>query len=161
MTRPLPTSPLRRWGVFNVVGVAGFVVQIALVTVLTRACGWHYLLATTAAMLWVIAQNYVAHARWTWADRPPSTSREARLRPLRYAAAKSVSLSANVLLTATFVTRGDVAPELATSLAVVICAVFNYIAADRIVFSRSDARSSPKGQGNEDAAVVLLAEELP
>ena len=138
VTPPLPASPLRRWGVFNIVGLAGFGVQITLVTVLTRAWGWHYLQATTAAMAWVIAQNYVAHARWTWADRPPSTSREARLRPLRYAAAKSVSLSANVLLTAAFVTHARLAPELATTIAIVICAAFNYLAADRIVFSRTN-----------------------
>ncbi len=82
----------------------------------------------------VIVQNYLAHARWTWADRPPTSPRDRRLRPVRYGAAKSLSLAANVALTAGLVSRVGLAPELGTVIAVAACALFNYAAADRIVF---------------------------
>ena len=138
MTRWLPHPHLRRWGRFNIVGLTGFAVQLALVALLTRLCGWHYVPATALAMAIVVVQNYLAHARWTWADRPPRSARDRRLRRVRYGAAKSLSLTANVTLTAALVSRAGLTPELGTVIAVAACAIFNYAAADRIVF-RSDA----------------------
>ena len=133
----LPTLPLRRvprWGMFNVVGLAGFLVQITVLAALTRLGGWHYVPSTAFATALVVWQNYVLHARWTWGDRPPRTARERRLRPLRYVAAKSLSLAAHVTFTAVFVSQASLPPELGTMLSVGICAVFNYVAADRVIF---------------------------
>jgi putative flippase GtrA len=127
---------VRRVGVFNLVGLAGFAVQIGAIAWLTRAWGWHYVAATAVAMQAVIVQNYLAHSRWTWADRPATTPRERVMRPLRYQCAKTISLGLNVTLTAVVVSRMGVSPEIANAAAVGACAVFNYAAADRFVFRR-------------------------
>ena len=126
---------IRRWGFFNVVGLAGFVVQLGVIAFLTRIGGWHYVPATAVAMQIVIAQNYVAHSRWTWADRPARTSRERLVRPLRYQGAKTLSLGVNVALTALFVGWVGLPPEAANALAVAACAILNYMAADRLIFT--------------------------
>jgi putative flippase GtrA len=131
---PRVIAHISRWAVFNLVGCAGFVVQIAILAWLTRVWGWHYLAATGVAMETVILQNYLAHSRWTWADRPATTPRERLMRPLRYQSAKTVSLGLNLTLTALFVSRAGFPPEAANLLAVLVCAVLNYAAADRLVF---------------------------
>jgi putative flippase GtrA len=56
------------------------------------------------------------------------------MRPLRYQSAKTVSLGLNLTLTALFVSRAGFPPEAANLLAVLVCAVLNYAAADRLVF---------------------------
>ena len=119
---------------FNLVGCAGFIVQISALAWFTRVWGWHYLAATAVAMETVIVQNYLAHSRWTWADRPAMTSRERLMRPLRYQSAKTLSLALNVTLTALFVSSAGLPPEAANLLAVLVCAALNYAAADRLVF---------------------------
>ena len=99
------SSPrLPRWALFHLVGLAGFVVQLLLIAGLTRVYGWHPAMATAVAMQVVLVQNYFAHSRWTWADRPPVTRRERLLRPLRNQGTKTVTLGLNVLLTSAFVT---------------------------------------------------------
>ena len=151
MRKRATTRHLRRWVVFNTVGLAGFAVQIGGIAVLTRLGGWHVVPATIVVMEAVIVQNYLAHSRWTWADSPPRTRRERILRPLRYQGAKLVSLAVNATLTAWLVSRGGLPPELANVIAVCLCAVLNYAAADRLVFrdpetvlqaGRSDVRMS-------------------
>ena len=119
---------------FNLVGCAGFIVQISALAWLTRVWGWHYLAATAVAMETVIVQNYLAHSRWTWADRPATTPQERLMRPLRYQGAKTLSLGLNVALTAFFVSRVGLQPEAANLVAVLACAALNYAAADRLVF---------------------------
>ena len=129
------TTGLRRWGVFNLVGLAGFVVQISAIAWLTRVWGWPVAAATAVAMEAVIVQNYFAHSRWTWADRPARTRRDRITRSLRYQGAKTVSLTLNVTLTAALVAWARLSPEVANVLAVGTCALFNYAAADRLVFT--------------------------
>ena len=136
-----PPPGLRRWGMFMLVGMGGFAVQIAILSVLTRVWAWHSVPAAAVAMETAIVQNYFAHSRWTWADRR-TQSPEARLwRPLRYQCAKTITLGLNVGLTAAFVTYGGLPPEVATAIAVGACAVVNYAASDRLVFADA-ARSS-------------------
>ena len=131
--------PLPRWALFNLVGMGGFIVQLTLIAALTRRWGWHPAIATAAAMQVVLVQNYFAHSRWTWADRPVVTRRERLLRPLRYQGTKMLTLGLNVLLTSALVTFANVAPEIGNALAVGLCAVVNYAAADRLIFSTAAA----------------------
>jgi putative flippase GtrA len=125
---------LRRWGLFNLVGLAGFILQLTAIALLTRVWGLHYLAATVIGMQAAIVHNYFAHSRWTWADRPALTEGERRMRPLRYGGVKTVSLGVNVILTAGFVSQASLPPEVANVLAVAFCALLNYAAADRLVF---------------------------
>jgi putative flippase GtrA len=126
---------LRRVGTFNLVALGGFIVQIAVLSWLTRVWDWPYLAATVIAIEAAIAQNYLAHSRWTWSDCPATTRRERLLRPVRYQAATTASLAVNVGVTAAFVSGAGLPVEIANLLAVVSCAALNYTAADRLVFT--------------------------
>jgi putative flippase GtrA len=125
----------RRWGVFNAVGLAGFVVQIVAIALLTRQFGWTTFAATAVALELAALQNFVAHSRWTWGDRPAAGVRPWLRRYWRYQAAKTVSLAANLAITAALAHLGLPA-EIANTAAVLACAVPNYLASERFVFSQ-------------------------
>ena len=125
---------VRRWGVFNLVGVAGFVVQIAALSILTRHFGWPELGATAVALELAALQNFIAHNRWTWRDRPAAGPRGLLGRYWRYQVAKTASLAANLAITALLIHVGLQA-EAANTAAVLACAIPNFLAAERLVFS--------------------------
>jgi putative flippase GtrA len=132
----------RRWGVFNVVGFGGFVIQIGAIAVLTRHLGWSAFAATVVALELAALQNFLGHSRWTWADRPlaPSTVEgTTNLRGWlgrygRYQVAKTASLAANLAVTTLLIHTGLPA-EIANTAAVLACAIPNYLVSERFVFS--------------------------
>lgn len=124
----------RRWGVFNAVGLAGFVVQIAAIALLTRHFGWPALAATAVGLELAALQNFIAHSRWTWGDRPPAGTRGWVRRFGRYQAAKTASLAANLVITTLLIYAG-LPPEAANTMAVLACAIPNYLVSERLVFS--------------------------
>jgi putative flippase GtrA len=123
----------RRWGVFNLVGCAGFAAQIAAIALLTRVCGWSPFAATIVGLELAALQNFVGHSRWTWGDAPPAGLREWLKRYLRYQAAKTASLAVNLLLT-TGLIHCQLPPEIANTAAVLLCALPNYLISERYVF---------------------------
>jgi putative flippase GtrA len=125
----------RRWGVFNAVGVCGFVVQICAIALLTRHFGWPVFVATAVGLELAALQNFVAHSRWTWGDRPATGAREWLRRYWRYQGVKTASLAANLAITAALAHAGLPA-EIANTAAVLACAVPNYLASERFVFSQ-------------------------
>jgi putative flippase GtrA len=125
----------RRWGVFNIVGLGGFVVQIGAIALLTRHAGWPTFAATAVALELAALQNFVAHSRWTWRDRPAAGAREWLRRYWRYQGAKTASLAANLAITSLLV-HGGLPAEIANTAAVLACAVPNYLASERFVFSQ-------------------------
>ena len=125
---------LQRWGVFNLVGVAGFVLQIAAIAALTRAAGWTPFMATAVALEGTALVNFVSHSRWTWGDRPETSLGGWLRRYGRYQAAKTVSLAASLVMT-TALSHGGLPVELANTLAVLVCAVPNFLVAERMVFT--------------------------
>ena len=127
---------VRRWGVFNLVGLAGFVVQIGVITVLTRGFGWSSVAATAVGLELAALQNFVGHRRWTWPERHDSSARGWLARYWRYQIAKTASLAANLALT-TLLVHAGLPAELANTAAVLICAVPNYLASERFVFHRT------------------------
>jgi putative flippase GtrA len=127
----------RRIGLFSAVGFAGFVLQLVTMLLLTRLFGWHFIWAAAVGVEAAIIHNYFAHTRWTWSDRPTITIRERLMRPVRYQGAKSISLAANVGLTALLVAHFAIEPVVANAVAVGLCAVLNFQLADRLVFVES------------------------
>jgi putative flippase GtrA len=127
---------LRRWGVFNAVGLGGFVVQIGAIALLTRHVGWPAFGATAVALELAALQNFVAHSRWTWSDRPASSVREWLRRYWRYQGAKTASLAANLAITAALAHVG-VPVEIANTAAVLACAIPNYLVSEHLVFRHS------------------------
>lgn len=131
----------RRWGVFNVVGMGGFVTQIATLALLTRNAGWPAFAATAVALEVAALQNFAGHSRWTFGDRPvaDTSGRTARLhgwlrRYWRYQLAKAASLAANLAITTLLIWAG-LPPEIANTAAVLACAIPNYLVSERLVFS--------------------------
>jgi putative flippase GtrA len=124
----------RRWGVFNLVGVGGFVTQVGTIAVLTRIAGCPPILATALALELAAFQNFCGHSRWTWPDRRPHSWREWGARYWRYQLAKTASLGGNLALTVVFVSVGLPA-EIANTAAVLICALPNFLIADHYVFN--------------------------
>jgi putative flippase GtrA len=139
----------RRWGVFNMVGFAGFVVQIGAIALLTRHYGWSALAATAVGLELAALQNFVGHSLWTWGDRPVPSGVEgpvasaverpgARLRAWlrrywRFQLAKTASLAANLAIT-TLLIHADVPAEIANTAAVLACALPNFLASEHLVF---------------------------
>lgn len=118
---------------FNGVGVAGFVLQITLLTVLV-SFGVHYLVATALAVEAAILHNFFWHERWTWSDRPAG-GRARLLRLGRFHALNGmVSLAGNLLLMRLFVGAFGMPPIPANLLSVLACAAINYFGSDRVVF---------------------------
>ena len=119
---------------FNAVGLAGFVIQVAAIAVLTRQFGWSAFGATAVGLELAALQNFVGHSRWTWRDRPAAGLRDWLQRYGRYQAAKTASLAANLTIT-TLLVHAGLPAEIANTAAVLMCAIPNYLLSDRLVFS--------------------------
>jgi putative flippase GtrA len=124
----------RRWGVFNAVGLGGFVTQIGTITLLTRHLDWPGFAATALALELAALQNFAGHSRWTWSERRVANTRGWLRRFRRYQLAKTASLAANLAITTLLIYAG-LPPELANTVAVLACAIPNYLASERFVFS--------------------------
>jgi putative flippase GtrA len=118
---------------FNGVGAIGFALQLGVLAVLLRL-GLHYLAATAIAVELTILHNFWWHERWTWRDRP-ADGRLRRRRLVRFHAANGlVSLTGNLVLMHLLVGLAGIPPVPSNLLAVLVCALVNFTASDRIVF---------------------------
>ncbi len=125
---------LRRWCIFNFVGLLGIGVQLAALALLLRA-GLHYLPATALAVEASVIHNFLWHERWTWADRSGSGVRESFLRLARFNVANGlISIAGNLLMMALFVDVAGIPALPANLLAIALTSVANYLASDRFVF---------------------------
>jgi putative flippase GtrA len=138
---------VRRWGVFNLVGLGGFLVQLTAIALLTRRFGWPVAAATAVGFEAAIILNFCGHSRWTWADRTVQGARASIRRWWRFQVTKGLSLGLNVAITQALAS-GGLPVELANVLAVAICALPNFIVADRLVFvGRRQRHVSPRTSG--------------
>lgn len=119
---------------FNGVGIIGFFVQLGVLSLLIRL-SLHYVVATALAVETAVLHNFLWHERWTWRDRPAAgTARLDRL--WRFHALNGlVSLTGNLILMRIFVGACGIPPLPANLVAVVACALVNFAASDRAVFS--------------------------
>ena len=132
----------RRWGVFNLVGILGFGVQGGALVVLKRYVGLNYLTATALAVEIAVLHNFVWHEHVTWSDvvRPFQQGLFGRL--LRFHLANGIiSIAGNVAITWVLVSSLHAPYLLASAVSGLICAVLNFIAADRLVFRIGSQRS--------------------
>jgi putative flippase GtrA len=127
----------RRWGVFNLVGMGGFVLQIGTIALLTRGFGWRSFIATAISLELAALHNFIGHNRFTWNDRPASSVREWGRRYLKYQIAKTTSLAISLAITMIVLAITPLAPEVANTIAVLVCALPNYLLTERLVFTRS------------------------
>jgi len=124
-----------RWVRFNIVGVLGFALQLATLSLLVRWTGLSPGLATAIAVLVTVSHNFLWHERFTW----PGLPREHRLR--RWAAfhvsTGLLSVVGNVTLTVLLMGATGHSVAVANVAAVAVMSVVNYGVSDRLVFRYS------------------------
>src|SRR3954471_10327354 len=79
-----PRPVVQRWVAFNAVGLAGMLVQLAVVAFLVRVAGWHVLVATAIGVESAVLHNFVWHQHWTWRDRPSESGRGTVIRLVHF-----------------------------------------------------------------------------
>lgn len=134
-------SRLRRWGIFNLVGVLGFVLQLTTLFLLKRYAHIQYLAATAIAVETALLHNFVWHEQVTWADVISPFRHGVLGRLIRFHLVNGViSIAGNIAFTWMLLEALDWPYLLANGASVVICSVLNFIAGDRLVFSNGMER---------------------
>jgi putative flippase GtrA len=125
---------LSRYLRFNLVGIAGFAVQLSTLALLLHVPGVWYVLASAVAVEAAVLHNFVWHERWTWRDRP----RQGRMldRLVGFHAANGLSsLAAHVAGTPLLVEAAGLPPLGANVLLAGFMSLVNYQLGDRVVFT--------------------------
>ena len=136
----IPTRPLERWSVFNLVGFFGMVVQLGVVAYAVHVLRWNYLVATAVGVEAAVLHNFVWHHRWTWRDRPPSSRGDLIGRLARFHLINgAVSLAGNVGLTALGTGGLHVDPIVSNLAAIAVCASINFAGSHMVVFKSAPA----------------------
>src|SRR4051794_8470798 len=127
----------RRWIIFNAVGLAGLVVQLAVVALLVRVFEFHYLIATALGVESAVLHNFIWHQRWTWRDRPARSRRAVATRLVHFHLLNGVvSLAGNVVITMVLTGLVGIDPVIANLIAIVGCSLINFVASNAMVFPR-------------------------
>jgi len=140
----------RRWLKFNLVGVFGAVVQLAVLEVLTQGLRLQYLLATAMAVETALLHNFIWHEVFTWRGVGLSESLRQRLwRLARFNLANGmVSLLGNLLLMWLFAGLFKWPYLMANLLAICACALLNFYLSERHIFVNPLERASKVGHRN-------------
>ena len=128
------------WLRFNAVGIAGFALQSGVLFILTQSApGLSYLTATAVAVELAVLNNFVWHQRWTWSDRPTTSSRETLRRLVKFnVTAGVVSLTGNLLVMRLLVGRFHLPVSGANLASVLVCSLVTFLLADRFAFDVHD-----------------------
>ena len=130
-----PGSQASRVVVFAIVGIAGYVVQTAVLWLVVGRLGFAIVPATLVATEAAVLHNFLWHLGWTWADRPAG-ARAAAWRLLRFNLSNGgFSLVGGAAIMALLVDAIGVHYLLANLVAVLAVSVANYLASDRFVFT--------------------------
>ena len=130
------SGTLRLWLKFNMVGLMGMCVQLVALALLTSGLGMNYLTATVVAVESAVIHNFVWHERWTWLERTSQTDGGTLGRLIRFHLANgAISIGGNVLLMWLLVSRLHMHYFIANIMAIASCAILNFLASDRLVFS--------------------------
>jgi len=120
---------------FYTVGAAGIGIQLAALAIFKSGLGLGYLAATALAVEAAILHNFFWHERWTWADRTRSLPEGRAGRLVRFHLTNgAVSILGNLALMQALVGRLHVPYLAANAIAIALCSVLNFLAADRLVF---------------------------
>lgn len=124
---------------FNIVGIAGFALQLVTLRAL-HAAGVPVAVATCLAVEAAVLHNFVWHERWTWAGQTTGT-RVGRL--VRFHVSNGlISMAGNAIVTTVLVHAG--APLVRANVAAVVaCALLNYASATLWVFCAKTWAHSP------------------
>jgi len=120
---------------FSLVGFIGALLQLALVSLLTKYFGVLSTAATLVAVEITILHNFVWHEHVTWSDRGSKGFRHLVRRLWRFQTGNGlVSLAGNTALMYCLVGRFN-APVLPAAIGVIaVCSLANFLIADRWVY---------------------------
>jgi len=107
---------------FCAVGATGYVVNLAVYTLLLRGVDLHYLLAATGSFLVAVTNNYLLNRVWTFRDDRGHLAYQG----LRFLVVSSVALLAN-LVVLHFLIQAGVGKILAQAIAIVLVTPLNFI----------------------------------
>jgi dolichol-phosphate mannosyltransferase len=125
---------------FSLVGVIGMGVQLAVLGGLS-SLGTYYLVATICGVETAVLHNFYWHRRFTWQDRG---ERNLGSRLFRFHVSNAaISLLGNVGLMRVLVGKLRMNLILGNMLAVLSCAVFNYLISDICVFTQPTPENKP------------------
>jgi putative flippase GtrA len=132
----VPESQASRVAAFTIVGIAGYVVQTALLWLLVGRLGLAVVPATLAATEAAVLHNFLWHLGWTWADRPAGPGAVAG-RLVRFNLSNGgFSLVGGAAIMALLVDALGVHYLVANLAAVLVVSIANFLASDRLVFTR-------------------------
>ena len=119
-----------RWCKFSLVGAIGIGVQLGMLALLTAA-GVHYLPATALAVEAAVLHNFAWHQNFTWRDREGEIAgRLARF----HLSNGAISILGNMAVMRLLVGYFGLPPVPANVASIAVCALANFLAADRVVF---------------------------
>lgn len=129
-------SRVSRFGKFSLVGLLGAVLQLMLLSLLTKLFRVPVLAATPLAVELVLLHNFVWHERFTWSDRRFKSIRQRITRLWRFQAGNGLaSVLGNTLIIYCLVERCK-APVLPSAMgAIALCSLMNFFLADRWVYA--------------------------
>ena len=107
---------------FSVVGLSGYVINLAVYTALLRGAGWHYAAAATVSFLVAVTNNYTWNRLWTFHDQRGHVGWQG----LRFLVVALVAYVANLALLSGFIALG-VDKVLAQAIAVVLVTPLNFV----------------------------------
>jgi putative flippase GtrA len=160
---------LKRWLVFNGVGVLGVGVQLGTLGLLVHGADVHYLAATAIAVETAVLHNFAWHQRWTWQDRQSLSTRATVARLVRFHLLNgTVSLVGNLAVMAVLGGGFGMDPVPANLIAVVACSALNFLASEALVFRTAPvviiaalgSLAVPATAGAADATTELSASTL-
>ena|SRR5437773_541663 len=107
---------------FATVGASGYVVNLAVYTLLLRRAGLHYLGAATCSFFVAVTNNYLLNRIWTFRHRRGHFAYQG----LRFLVVALLALSANLVLLRILVAF-DVGKILAQAIAIVLVTPLNFV----------------------------------
>jgi len=127
-------NTLIRWGKFNLVGVMGMVVQLAVLALIDHLAPGHYLLATAAAIEITLLHNFVWHTHYTWRDRRGGFA--PWIQGVRFHLSNGlVSMLGNLGIMRILVDEIHMHMLAANTIAILFCSMMNFVVGDRWAFS--------------------------
>jgi len=113
---------------FSAVGASGYVVNLAVYTLLVHGFGLHYLVAATCSFLVAVTNNYLWNRLWTFRGQRGHVAYQG----LRFLVVSTCALAANLLILHTLVQFGEgegevIGKVLAQAIAIVLVTPLNFV----------------------------------
>ena len=108
---------------FCLVGASGYVVNLAVYTLLLKGFDVHYLLAATGSFLVAVTNNYTWNRVWTFRGQRGHVAYQG----LRFLVVSTIALAVNLLILHLLVDSLDVGKVLAQAIAIVLVTPWNFV----------------------------------